>query len=146
MVPVAEVGDLWGRIFEIASTEFPELKMTAPTQKGGQSKWIIFKAGLPSKITIDWKITKPSVELSFWPGAMHRPSDSMDLSGLKGGRRGLNGRTAVIGLPAPRPPSEDWTKMPDDQVREALGMAQSLLQFYRENSNHFVSASIDAHS
>ena len=137
MTPVAEVGDLWQRICEIASREYPELEMATPSRKGSQSKWIIFKADLPSRITIDWKITKPSIELSFWPNAIHQPVEDIDLSTLDGAWREMNGRTTVIRLPGPRPPA-DWTTMPNEQIREALNAAQRLLQFYRINSDQFV--------
>jgi len=138
MAPVPEVGDLWQRIFEIASREFPDLEMAAPSDKGSQSKWIIFKADLPAKITIDWKITSPSIELSFWPGAIHWPVENIDLSALAGARREMSGKTTAIRLPGPRPPA-DWTKIPNEQIREALGEALKLLHFYRTNSGHLVS-------
>ena len=137
MAPVVEVGGFWQRIFEIASLEFPDLQMAAPSDKGSQSKWIIFKADLPAKITIDWKITKPSIELSFWPNAIHRPREDFILSGLKGARREKVGRTTVIRLMGPRPPA-DWTQMPNEQIREALRAAEKLLLFYHNNSRQFV--------
>jgi len=137
LAPVPEVGNLWQRIFAIARREFPGLEMAEPSDKGSQSKWIIFKADLPSKITIDWKITKASVELSFWPNAIHRPGKTIDLSDLVGARREMSGNTTIIRLAGPRPPN-DWTKLSNQQIREALDAAQSLLLFYRKNVGRFV--------
>ena len=137
MVPVAQVGSLWDRIYRVAATEFPDLRMNPPSEKGGQSKWIIFKADLPAKITIDWKITKATVDLSFWPGAVHRPVQSINLSGLPGAAVKLLGATTAISIPVSRPPA-DWTELTDDQVRHGLQVAADLLRFYRSNPTWFV--------
>lgn len=137
LTPVVEVGNLWNRIYEIADREFPDLKMAVPSRKGSQSKWMIFKAKLPSRITIDWKITKATVDLSFWKGAVHRPIQSINLSPLPGGATLEQlGDTIAIRVPVMRPPAE-WTEMTDDQIRAALTAALELLRFYENNSASF---------
>ena len=45
LTPVAEVGDFWMRVHEVAKHEYPGLQMPSPKEKGSQSKWIIFKPG-----------------------------------------------------------------------------------------------------
>jgi hypothetical protein len=133
MVPVLEVGDLWDRVYQIAKVEFPELKMNPPGEKGAQSKWIIFKADLPPRVTIDWKITKATIDLSFWKGAKNTPTQSIDLSPLPSGATlGRLGDTTAISVPLSRPPSE-WTQMANGEIRAGLGAAVQLLQYYRCN-------------
>jgi serine/threonine protein kinase len=127
------VGNLWVRIYRIAKTEFPELKMDPPGEKGAQSKWLIFKADLPPRVTIDWKITKATMDLSFWKGAKNAPTQPISLSSLPPGvTLGRLGETTAISVPLSRPPS-DWTQMADDEIRAGLGTACKLLRFYGEN-------------
>jgi len=131
MVPVEEVGALWCRIFDIASSDFPALGMKPPGEKGGNSNWVLFKADLPPKVSIDWKITKRSVELSFWKDAAQRPTADIDLSRLPGGAAYRRiGDTDAICVMAPVPPQQ-WTALSDGQIREALAIANTLLQFYK---------------
>ena len=133
MAPVEHVGNLWNRIFQIANAEFPELEMKSPGEKGAQSKWLIFKANLPPRITIDWKITKATVDLSFWRGAIGAPTGPVNLSPLPTGATLMRlGETMAISIPLSRPPRE-WTEMPDDQIRSGLRAASMLLRFHREN-------------
>jgi hypothetical protein len=80
LTPAPKVTNVWERIYNVALKEFPFLQMPAPSAKGSQSKWIIFKADLPPRITIDWKITKAVVDLSFWKGAVLTPVHAIDLS------------------------------------------------------------------
>lgn len=131
LTPSADVSALWQRIYLMATTHFPDLKMEVPTEKGSQSKWVVFKGDLPPRITIDWKITKATVELSFWKGAQarfinfakqrpfQRNSKLVELGGT------LAIQTAVIA-----PPS-DWTSIPDDQINDALAKANDLLAFFK---------------
>jgi len=133
MAPVVEVGALWERIYRMATTEFSELNMNPPGEKGAQSKWLVFKANLPPRVTIDWKITKATMDLSFWKGAKNAPTQEISLSSLPAGARlGLLRDTTVISVPLSRPPS-DWTQMGSDEIRAGLGTARQLLSFYREN-------------
>ncbi|MCK1624628.1 PD-(D/E)XK nuclease family protein [Bradyrhizobium sp. 160] len=55
VIPAPNVTAMWQRIYEIARAEFPALGMKAPTDKGEQSWWVIFKGNLPPRITVDWK-------------------------------------------------------------------------------------------
>jgi hypothetical protein len=133
MVPVVDVGNLWERIYQIAKAEFPELKMNPPGEKGAQSKWIIFKADLPPRVTIDWKITKATIDLSFWKGAKNTPTQPINLSSLPSGATlGRLGDTTAISVPLSRPPSE-WTQMADGGIRAGLEAAVKLIQYYRNN-------------
>ena len=81
LTPVAEIGELWLRIYAIASSKFPALQMKHPGEKGLGSHWVLFKADLPPRITIDWKIKQGTVDLSFWKGAPHYPNGNVDLTG-----------------------------------------------------------------
>jgi len=74
VIPAPQVTSMWQRIYEIARTEFPELGMKAPANKGENSWWVIFKGDLPPRITIDWKVKNGAVDLSFWNGARHMPT------------------------------------------------------------------------
>jgi hypothetical protein len=137
MVSSENVGNLWRRIYRIANSEFVMLKMPMPTEKGSQSKWLIFKANLPPKITIDWKFTKGTVDLSFWKGAKHRPSEATVLSSLRAGAsREIFGETIAISLPLEKPPAE-WTDITDDQIRDSLRAASELLVYYDMNRASF---------
>lgn len=128
---------LWQRIYETASKEHPELAMKSPGSKGAGSNWVIFKADLPPKITIDWKITKGTVDLSFWPGASAMPRDDMDLGSLAQATSRkpsivMLGATKVITVPisAPGPTS---TQLDGQKIKEALEVASALYKFYCDN-------------
>jgi hypothetical protein len=137
MVPSEAVGQLWQRIFRIAAREFPELKMATPSDKGSQSKWVIFKANLPPKITIDWKIPKATIDLSFWKGAKPQPNGALDLSKLRpNATRELLGTTIAIRIPL-APLATEWVAIPDEAIREALQAARELLAFFRKNPHSF---------
>jgi hypothetical protein len=135
LTPAPKVTNVWERIYNIALQEFPLLQMPAPSAKGSQSKWIIFKADLPPRITIDWKITKAVVDLSFWKGAVHKPLPSIDLS-MRGASVAKAGETVVIRVSVSRPPAS-WIEMTDSQIRDGLSAAVELLKFYRTNPNLF---------
>jgi len=68
-IPAPEVTTMWRRIYEIARTEFPLLRMAVPSERGENSWWLIFKGDLPPGVTIDWKIKNGFVDLSFWKAA-----------------------------------------------------------------------------
>ena len=137
LTPAPEVTNVWERVYNIALKEFPSLQMPAPSAKGSQSKWIIFKADLPPRITIDWKITKVAVELSFWKGAVHTPLQSIDLSMLSPGASVAKaGETIAIRVPVSRPPAS-WIEMTDYQIRDGLSAAVELLMFYRAHPHSF---------
>jgi len=138
LAPDFQVTDLWTRIYRIASVEFPSLGMAPPSDKGSQSKWIIFKADLPPRVTIDWKITKATVDLSFWKGASRRPAQSTNIESLRAGAALAKlGETDAITIPTTRPPAE-WTEMEDRHIRDGLEAALQLLRFYKENPKFFV--------
>jgi hypothetical protein len=133
----AAASNFWERVYQIASSEFPDLKMRAPSKKGSQSKWIIFKAGLPARITIDWKITMDAVDLSYWKGAFHTPIPSINLSELRpGATTEALGETATIRVPLSRTPAL-WIEMTNDQIQDGLKAASELLGFYRSNPAYF---------
>jgi hypothetical protein len=138
LVPDEEVTNLWDQVYGIACSEFPNLAMKMPAKKGGNSNWIIFKGDLPSRITVDWKIKKGTIDLSFWKGAVHYPPIGLDLHTLgTGATRRLLGETTVIQMPAPRA-SEQWARVTDDTIREALTIARRLHEFYWNNRARFV--------
>jgi hypothetical protein len=137
LTPAPEVTNVWQRIYTIATREFPALEMEVPSDKGSQSKWIIFKSDLPNRITIDWKITKATVDLSFWPGAVHKPLPSIDLSNLADGAELKDlGKTTAISIPVSSPPA-NWVDITDDQIRAGLAAANTLLEFYRAHRDFF---------
>jgi hypothetical protein len=141
LVPAAEVTSLWHRIHRIASTEFPALGMKRPKDKGSNSHWVIFKADLPAWITIDWKITKATVDLSFWKGAMHLPRTTIDLAPLRartsaGASLKLLGETQAISVPVSAPPSP-FSDIDEAGIREGLRTALALYDFYREQPEGF---------
>jgi hypothetical protein len=132
LVPSEQVGDLWGRIYAVASKEFPSLRMAAPGEKGSHSKWLIFKANLPPKVTIDWKITKGTVDLSFWKAARDMLPSSLDFSNVPSAQRVVLGETTAISVNVPKPP-EVWTEIGESEIRSALAAAKALLDFYGSN-------------
>ena len=132
---------LWDRIYRIANAEFPDLGMKPPKAKGSNSNWVIFKADLAPRVTIDWKISKATVELSFWKGASPAPArapDFSDLDGYGAGRPSFQtvGETKTIRVPLSRPPP-DFVTIGEDLIREALRAAQGLHRFYREHAESF---------
>ncbi|MBZ9774021.1 PD-(D/E)XK nuclease family protein [Mesorhizobium sp. CO1-1-8] len=143
LVEAPAVTSLWQRIYEIASSEYPTLEMKRPNDKGSNSSWVIFKGSLPPKVTIDWKIKKATVDLSFWPGALKKPPDTIDLAalttGITSGKPVLQtlGATRVITVPLSRPPS-DFVGMSDELIGEALKTAVALRIFYHEQKEIFV--------
>ncbi|MGY2995072.1 hypothetical protein [Mesorhizobium sp. URHB0026] len=128
---------LWKRIYETASKEHPELAMKSPGSKGARSNWVIFKADLPPKITIDWKINKGTVDLSFWPGASAMPRDNMDLGSLAQATSRkpaivMLGATKVITVPISAP-GPTFTQLDEQKIKEALEVASALYKFYCDN-------------
>jgi hypothetical protein len=145
LVPAPKVTELWQRIHRIADSEFPALAMRKPGEKGGGSVWVVFKADLPPKVTIDWKITAGTVDLSFWGSASVRPKPTMDLAGLSADvgnlvsiqRLGRAGDTIAIRAPVPIAPP-NFVEINDDTIRQSLLTASTLHRFYRNNTNSFV--------
>jgi hypothetical protein len=104
--------------------------MRHSNDKGSNSYWIIFKAGLPTRITIDWKITKGVVCLSFWRGAKPYPREIVDLSSLPPGSAMIaSGTTKIIETPWQRT-GDSWVELSDAHIRHALTLALGLLNFY----------------
>jgi hypothetical protein len=135
LVPSDEATEMWRRVFQIAIQDFADLKFAEPGSKGSGSSWIVFKAGLPACITIDWKITKATVDLSFWRGAAHKPIEAIDLGTLNASSD-HTGNTTLIRIPVSKPPAK-WSDIGDFEIREALSAAVRLLAFYRANPHSF---------
>lgn len=136
LAPVEAVTDLWDRIYKMARSDFPELQMKVPGEKGSHSNWVIFKANLPPRITIDWKIGRATVELSFWRYVKNIPT-TINLSLLPQGTTTAKlGETTAIQVPLDPPPT-NWTEISHAQIKSALEGARKLLQFYKENSSQF---------
>jgi len=135
LIPSEEVTAMWARVYAIAAESYPDLKMSPPKEKGSGSIWIVFKAGLPANITIDWKITKSVVDLSFWPSASQKPIAGLDLTQL-GASNDKAGDTVLIRIPISDPPAK-WIELTDEQIHEALSAAMRLLSFYRSNPTSF---------
>ena len=132
VTPAPAVTGLWQRVFEIARVHYPELRMPAPTDKGASSYWFIFKPGLPPRITIDWKLRKGTVGLSFWKGAKPYPTNSIRLDGLPvGARLATSGTTKIVEVPWDRP-GENWSQVSDDSIHKGLALATDLLSFYQQ--------------
>ncbi len=135
LVPSEEVTEMWDRVYKIASSAYPDLRMPLPGKKGSGSIWILFKANLPPNISIDWKITKAVVDLSFWPSASQKPIAGINLTSL-GASTDNAGNTVVIRIPVSNPPVK-WIDLTDGQIHEALAAASNLLRFYQSNPNSF---------
>ena len=130
VIPAPEVTSMWQRIYEIARTEFPLLGMKAPSDKGGNAWWLVFKGNLPSCITIDWKAKNGFVDLSFWNGARHKPTSSSEVP--PGASFMTTGTTTIFRVPVEEP-SEDWVDLTDAQIRKSLKVANGLLEFYNSH-------------
>jgi hypothetical protein len=127
VIPAPEVTTMWQRVYEIARTEFQALRMKAPTDKGANSWWLIFKGDLPSRITIDWKVKNGVVDLSFWKGAKHKPTQSSEAP--FGASFATSGTTVMFRVPVEKP-SKGWVELTDEQIRKSLKVAERLLEFY----------------
>jgi hypothetical protein len=139
VIPAPEVTTMWQRVYEIARTEFPLLGMKAPTDKGENSWWLIFKGNLPSRITIDWKIRNGVVDLSFWSGAQHRPAHSSEVP--IGASLMTSGTTIMFRVPFEKP-SRGWVDLSEEQIRNSLKVAESLLNFYNTHVQKFEPAEL----
>jgi hypothetical protein len=134
VIPAPEVTTMWQRVYEIARTEFPLLGMKPPTDKGENSWWLIFKGNLPSRITIDWKIKNGIVDLSFWNGALHKPTPSSEVP--HGASFMKSGTTTMFRVIVEKPP-KGWADLSDEQIRKSLKVAESLLNFYNTHAQKF---------
>jgi hypothetical protein len=134
VIPAPEVTGMWQRIYKIARTEFPTLGMKAPTDKGENSWWVIFKGNLPARITIDWKVKNGAVDLSFWNGARHKPRPSSETP--PGASFMTSGTTTMLRVLVDKP-SKDWVELTDEQIRKALKVAEGLLNFHNTHVQSF---------
>ena len=134
-VPSDEVTQMWRRVYDIASTSYTDLKMKRPGEKGSDSIWISLKASLPPNITIDWKVTKSVVDLSFWPSALQKPVSGIDLTDLSASVD-KSGNTVLIRIAVSNPPLR-WVELTDAQIHEALTAASNLLRFYQSTPTAF---------
>lgn len=125
------VTELWGRIFAIASEEFPVLGMKPPGAKKTASDWVVWKASLPPHISLDWKIRSACVDLSFLKGCPQMPAALSAVHNLADTRLIRTASTIALRT-ALETPEEPWTAISDAQIREALRAADCLLSFYRE--------------
>lgn len=133
LVPAPQVTNFWTRVYRIASAEFPALEMSSPSEKGNKSKWISFKAGLPSRINIDWKITAATVDLSFWKGSLPISVQEFVFTAIPAAATFTRkGTTEMLRIRLSIPPA-DWVTMSDEQIREALQTAVKLLEFFNNN-------------
>ncbi|WP_354129866.1 hypothetical protein [Bradyrhizobium sp. RT3b] len=114
--------------------------MKPPGKKGSESIWISFKARLPPNITIDWKITKSVVDLSFWPSSSQKPVPVLDLTEL-GAFADKAGNTVLIRIAVSSPPVK-WADVTDSQIHEALTAATSLLRFYQTTPTAFAGSAV----
>jgi hypothetical protein len=128
-IPAPEVSAMWQRVYDIARVEFPQLGMKAPSEKGRNSWWLIFKGNLPSGITIDWKIKNGFIDLSFW-AAKNKPAPGSE---LPAGSLTTAGTTTMFRVPVHKP-SGDWAEISDTQIRDALKAADGLLSFYNHHA------------
>jgi hypothetical protein len=133
-IPEPEVTTMWERIYGIARTEFPLLRMKEPTSKGKDSWWLCFKGNLPSLVTIDWKVKNGFVDLSFWNGAQHKPTSSTQLP--LGATFIATGTTILIRVSVEKPP-QAWVNLTVDQIRIALAVAYKLLEYYNRYAESF---------
>ena len=98
---------------------------------------VIFKADLPARITIDWKIKNGVIDLSFWKGAVHAPSDAIDLSTLPAGSKVTKlGDTVAVRVPM-ESSQTNWVNLSDKEIRAGLTIAHQLLRFYKEQEKSF---------
>lgn len=134
VIPAPKVTTMWERIYEIARTEFPALKMKAPTEKGEQSWWVIFKGTLPPRITVDWKVKNGFVDLSFWNGSPHKPTTSSE---VPPGASFVTSGTTTMFRSIVEKPSKDWVELADPQIRKALAVAEAMMNFHSTHAPAF---------
>lgn len=132
LVAAEDVTAFWQRVYAIAASEFPALKMKAPGAKGAYSNWLTFKGDLPSGITIDWKVSRGVVDLTFWEGEAFPPglleaAINAGIAGAQMNARGAKAKALTIILPSR---SGNFIEMDDDHIRCALKAANDLLAFY----------------
>lgn len=124
----------WVRVHAIASAEFPALGMVPPSAKGANSSWIIFKAGLPAGVTIDWKVRAAWVDLTFWPGRLSAPLAGLTPEKLPpGALLARAGASKVLRRPV-APPPQDGTLIDDAAIREALAVADALRVWFEPSA------------
>lgn len=129
-VPAPLATAMWQRIFKIANHDFPSLQMKQPGDKGPDSWWIVFKGDLPKYITLDWKIPRGTVDLSFWNGAHYKP---VELSSLPQGAALVHSGTTTMIRQSISSPVDDWPNISDQAIRQALDTASSLMEFFNSN-------------
>lgn len=134
VIPAPEVTTMWQRIYEIARAEFPSLGMKAPTDKGENSWWVIFKGNLPPRITVDWKVKNGVVDLSFWNGAPYKPTPSSEAPPEASF---ISSGTTTMFRVLVEKPSKDWVELTDAQIRNALEVADELLSFHNAHVHKF---------
>ena len=134
IIPAPQVTGMWQRVFEIADAEFPLLRMKPPTAKGADSWWFVFKGDLPPRITIDWKVRRGTIDLSFWDGARHKPTQSTPIP--DGASIVKSGTTTMFRRSLDEPP-ERWIDLADRQIRDALNAASGMLEFYHSHADTF---------
>jgi hypothetical protein len=130
VIPAPAVTNMWQRIYEIAHTEFQPLKMRAPSEKGSESWWLVFKGDLPPRVTIDWKVKNGFMDLSFWNGAQEKPTPFSELP--LGARFVTSGTTTIFRVPVEKP-SENWISLTDAKIRNSLMIAEGLLKFFNSH-------------
>ncbi|MET4320311.1 hypothetical protein [Bradyrhizobium sp. RT5a] len=134
IIPAPKVTTMWQRIYEVARVEFPALGMKAPTEKGEQSWWVIFKGNLPPRITVDWKVKNGHVDLSFWKSAPHKPTASSEMP--HGASFVTSGTTTIFRCLVEKP-SKKWAELTDSQIRTALAVAEDLINFHDRHAPLF---------
>jgi hypothetical protein len=134
IIPAPQVTGVWRRVFEIADKEFPLLRMKPPTAKGADSWWLVFKGDLPPNITIDWKVRRGTIDLSFWNAADHKPTPSTP---VPDGALMVKSGTTTMFRRFLGEPSEQWADLADRQIRDALNAACAMLSFYHLHTDKF---------
>jgi hypothetical protein len=136
VIPAPAVTAMWLRIYEIARTEYPLLGMKAPSDKGGNSWWLIFKGNLPPNVTVDWKVNKGFIDLSFWNGAQRKPTA---ISAAPADASFVARGSTVMFRAHVSEPSQNWAELTDEQIRQSLKVADGFLRFYNTNAQSFES-------
>jgi hypothetical protein len=134
IIPAPQVTTMWQRVFEIAEKEFPLLRMKPPTEKGADSWWLVFKGDLPPYITIDWKVRRGMLDLSFWSGARHKPTPS---SPVPAGASFMTSGTTTMFRQSLGEPPQKWVDLTEEQIRNALNAAYGMLNFYHLHADAF---------